>query len=127
MVIYSYVIQHKMRELSETTFRAAALRNATLVESLTALETIKANGAEGLMQAKWEGIRRLPRKNQRQLAFAVFVCDERCRDADPTDQRDDCRSRCILINERWLTMGGLIACTMLSGRALAPWGRLSAC
>ena len=54
VLIYSYVIQYKMRELSETTFRAAAMRNATLIESLTALETIKANGAEGLMQAKWE-------------------------------------------------------------------------
>ena len=54
MLIYSYVIQHKMHELSETTYRAAALRNATLIESLTALETIKAHGAEGQMQAKWE-------------------------------------------------------------------------
>ena len=25
-----------------------------------------------------------------------------------------------LIHERWLTMGGLIACTMLAGRAMAP-------
>ncbi len=54
MLIYSYVIQHKMHELSETTYRASALRNATLIESLTALETIKAHGAEGQMQAKWE-------------------------------------------------------------------------
>jgi ATP-binding cassette subfamily C protein LapB len=54
VVIYSYMVQHKMRELSETTFRAAALRNSTLVESLTALETIKAHGAESQMQVKWE-------------------------------------------------------------------------
>jgi ATP-binding cassette subfamily C protein LapB len=53
-LVYSYVIQHKMHELSETTYRATALRNATLIESLTALETIKAQNAEGQMQAKWE-------------------------------------------------------------------------
>jgi ATP-binding cassette subfamily C protein LapB len=29
-----------------------------------------------------------------------------------------------LINERWLTMGGLIACTMLAGRALGPLGQI---
>ena len=49
VVIYSYSVQYKMRELSETTFRASALRNSTLVESLTALETIKAHGAESQM------------------------------------------------------------------------------
>ncbi|UUZ49614.1 hypothetical protein LP420_04980 [Massilia sp. B-10] len=37
VIIYSYLVQYKMRELSETTFRAAALRNATMIESLTAL------------------------------------------------------------------------------------------
>jgi ATP-binding cassette subfamily C protein LapB len=49
VIIYSYLVQYKMRELSETTFRAAALRNATMIESLTALETIKAHGAESQM------------------------------------------------------------------------------
>ena len=54
VVIYAYVLQHKMHELSETTYRAGALRNATLIESLTGLETIKTQGAEGVMQSKWE-------------------------------------------------------------------------
>ena len=34
-LIYAYIIQYKMHELSETTYRASAMRNATLVESLT--------------------------------------------------------------------------------------------
>lgn len=53
-LIYAYIIQHKMHELVETTYRASALRNASLVESLTALETIKTQGAEGVVQNKWE-------------------------------------------------------------------------
>jgi ATP-binding cassette subfamily C protein LapB len=53
-LIYAYVVQHKMHELSETTYRAAAMRNAALIESLTALETIKTQGAEGVVQKKWE-------------------------------------------------------------------------
>ena len=54
VVIYAYILQYKMHALSETTYRAAALRHATLIESLTALETIKTQGAEGVMQSKWE-------------------------------------------------------------------------
>src|SRR5574343_240261 len=54
VVIYAYVLQHKMHALSETTYRASAQRNATLIESLSALETIKTQGAEGIMQSKWE-------------------------------------------------------------------------
>ena len=40
--------------LSETTLRASSQRNALLVESLAALETVKIQGAEGSMQTKWE-------------------------------------------------------------------------
>ena len=46
------VLQHRLHELSETTYRAGAQRNATLVESLTGIETIKAQGAESVIQAQ---------------------------------------------------------------------------
>jgi len=54
VVSYSWLIQAKMHELSEVTYRAGAMRNANLVESLVGLETVKAMGAEGMMQRKWE-------------------------------------------------------------------------
>ena len=54
VAVYAYVLQYKMHELSETTYRAGALRNATLIESLSALETIKTQAAENVMQSKWE-------------------------------------------------------------------------
>ena len=88
VLIYSYVIQHKMHELSETTYRAAALRNATLIESLTALETIKAHGAEGLMQAQVGEDRRLPGARQRAAAAAVLLGHERRR--HPAAVRQSC-------------------------------------
>ena len=44
------VTQNKMHELTETTYRASAQRNATLVESLVGLETVKTLGAESQIQ-----------------------------------------------------------------------------
>lgn len=126
MLVYSYVIQHKMHELSETTYRATALRNATLIESLTALETIKAHGAEGQMQAKWE----------KTAAFLARVSGElrllssSAMNGAATLQQFISMAMVVagvyLIHAGMLTMGGLIACTMLSGRALAPLAQLVA-
>lgn len=126
MLIYSYVIQHKMHELSETTYRATALRNATLIESLTALETIKAHGAEGQMQAKWE----------KTAAFLARVSGElrllssSAMNGSATLQQFVNLATVVggvyLIHAGMLTMGGLIACTMLSGRAMAPLAQLVA-
>ncbi|OZA13444.1 MAG: type I secretion system permease/ATPase, partial [Hydrogenophilales bacterium 17-62-8] len=54
LLAYAFTVHSKMHELSETTYRASAMRNATLVESLVGLEAIKALGAESVMQRKWE-------------------------------------------------------------------------
>lgn len=124
VIIYSYLVQHKMRELSETTFRAAALRNSTLVESLTALETIKAHGAESQMQAKWE----------KTTAFLARVNAElRLLSASSMNAASSLQqlvniaiviAGVYLIHERMMSMGGLIAATMLAGRAMAPVGQM---
>jgi ATP-binding cassette subfamily C protein LapB len=124
VMFYSYIIQHRMRDLSETTFRAAALRNATLVESLTALETIKSHGAESQMQARWE----------KTTAFLARVSAElRLLSASSMNGASAIQqfvnvsvvvAGVYLIHERMLTMGGLIASTMLAGRAMAPLGQV---
>ncbi|WP_051282283.1 type I secretion system permease/ATPase [Azovibrio restrictus] len=122
--LYAYVVQHKMHALSETSYRAGALRNATLVESLTALETIKTQGAEGVMQARFE----------KSSAFLSHVGRKmRLLSASVTNGAMEMQQLVnlvviiigvYLISARELTMGGLIACTMLSGRAVAPLGQL---
>ena len=124
VLIYSYIVQHRMRGLTETTFRAAAQRNATLVESLTALETIKSHGAESQMQARWE----------KTTAFLARVSGElRLLSASSMNGASGIAqfvnvavvvAGVYLIHERMLTMGGLIASTMLAGRAMAPLGQL---
>ena len=124
VVIYSYIIQHKMTQLTETTYRAAALRNATLIESLTALETIKANGAEGLMQSKWEKTAAFLARNSARLRL---LSSSAMNGASTLTQLVNVLmviGGVYLIHERLLTMGGLIACTMLGGRAMAPLGQV---
>lgn len=122
---YALTVQGPLRALTETTYRAGAQRNATLVESLVALETIKSIGAESIMQRRWEEsashlahtTTRLRVLSTSTVSVSTFV--------------SQLVNLCVvvlgvyLILNQELTMGGLIACTVLSGRAMAPLGAVA--
>lgn len=123
MLIYALSVQAKMHELSETMYRAGAIRNATLIESLVGLETIKALGIEGLMQRKWE----------KSAAFLTDVHSKmKLMSASITNGANGIQQfvavilvllGVYLVINGDLSMGGLIASTMLSSRALAPFSQ----
>jgi len=122
---YAWLVQAKMHDLSETTYRAGAMRNANLVESLVGLETVKALGAEGIMQRKWErsAIFLARVSNQLRLLAATTV--------NSAAWMQQLVALAIIvvgvyrIGSAELTMGGLIACSMLSARAMAPFGQVA--
>ncbi len=122
-LVYAYVIQHKMHELSETTYRASALRNASLVESLTALETIKTQGAEGVVQNKWESTTAFLARTTAQMRLLSATATNGAAIITQVVNVMLIVAGVYLIQERLLTMGGLIAVTMLGGRAIAPLGQ----
>lgn len=122
-IVYAYVIQHKMHELTETTYRAAALRNASLVESLTALETIKTQGAEGVVQSKWERTSAFLSRNSAQVRLLSASATNGAATITQIVSVSLIVAGVYLIHERLLTMGGLIAVNMLGGRAIAPLGQ----
>jgi ATP-binding cassette subfamily C protein LapB len=120
----AWLLQQRLHELAQTTYRASAMRNATLVESLTGIETIKSQGAEGAIQAKWE------RTNAFLSTTNIQMRALSARATYGTNVLTQAVSVAIiligvyLIGERELTMGALIAATMLSSRALAPAGQV---
>jgi len=122
---YALSVRGRLKELAETTYRASAMRNSTLIESLVGLDTIKAMGAESRMQRRWEestsflahvGVKlrllsnsaiNITQWGQQMVTMFVIVVGV------------------YLITDGQLSMGGLIACTMLSGRIMAPFGQLA--
>lgn len=122
-LIYAYVIQHKMHELAETTYRASALRNAALVESLTALETIKTQGAEGVIQKKWEGTTAFLARTSAQMRLLSATATNGALSITQVVNVLLIIAGVYLIADKQLTMGGLIAITMLGGRSIAPLGQ----
>jgi ATP-binding cassette subfamily C protein LapB len=120
MLIYSFSVQTKMHDLSETMFRAGAIRNATLIESLVGLETIKALGIEGSTQRKWEKSASFLTEVSGKLKLLSASVNNGANAIQQLVNVVLVLLGVYLVVEGNLTMGGLIACTMLAGRALAP-------
>lgn len=120
VLVYAMAAQGKMHQLSEESMRASSMRNATLIESLGSLETVKSFGVESKVQTIWEDatlyITRTSAKIrlisasitngaqwiQNLVAIAIMVLGV------------------YLLVEGELTQGGLIAAYLLSSRAMAP-------
>lgn len=125
LVAYAVSIQPRLQAMTENTQRAAATRNSTLIESLVGLETLKAQCAEGLMQRKWE----------QSVAFLAKVgADLRQLTATVVNGSAALQQLVTVLNiivgvymiaDHKLSMGGLIACTMLASRALAPFAQIA--
>lgn len=125
VLLYGLTVQKKMHTLSETTYRASAQRNATLIESLVGLETVKTLGAEGLMQRKWEASAAFLARTGARLRL---LSSSTLNSAVWTQQLVTVAvivTGVYLISDGRLSMGGLIACTMLSSRAMAPIGQVA--
>ena len=124
ILVVGYVLQHRLHELSQATWQASAQRNATLIESLSCIETIKAQGAESVIQSRWE------RANAHISAVNVRMRALSTGAMSATGWLGQAVNIVIivagvhLIGAGEITMGALIAAGMLSGRALAPAGQI---
>ena len=120
ILVYSLSVQTKMHELSETMYRAGAIRNATLIESLVGLETVKALGIEGRMQRKWEHSAHYLTEVTSKLRLLSSSINNGASSIQQLINVSLIILGVYLVINGDLTMGGLMACTMLASRALVP-------
>jgi len=120
ILIYSFSVQTKMHDLSETMYRASAIRNATLIESLVGLETVKALGIEGQMQRKWEHSSHFLTEVSSKLRLLTTSINNGANSIQQLITIAIVVLGVYLVINGELTMGGLIACSMLASRALVP-------
>jgi ATP-binding cassette subfamily C protein LapB len=125
VILYALSIQSPLRHAIERTFRASSQKNATLVESLTGAETIKTLSAEGQVQYRWE---------QAVAFIAKFGVRARLLSTSAVNVATFFQQLATvgiviygvyLITEGELSMGGLIACVILTGRAMAPMAQVT--
>jgi len=99
IVGYSLTVQPRLKVAIEEANKFSGLRHGHLVESLSSLESIKANGAEGLSNVSSFVIQ--------MTVIAVVILGV------------------YRVSEGLISMGAIIAAVMLSSRAIAPMGRIA--
>jgi len=125
LIIYSLLIQGPLRHTIEEGSRLASQKYANLIESLSGLETVKLFGAQSQFQFRWEeAVAHMANWNIKSRRITDGIQNT----AGFVQQASNVGMIILgvyLISEGDLTMGGLIAATMLSGRAIGPMVQLS--
>ncbi len=125
VILVGLMIQGPLNRVVKESYRYSGQKHAMLIETLTGVETIKAVSAESPLQRKWEHVVGMSAKlgtkvrglSLTAINFSVFM------------QQIAGVIVVILgvniITEGHMTMGALIACTILTGRALAPLSQVA--
>ncbi len=120
-----FFLQKPLQKVIKASLHESALKNALLFETIIGLETIKVQAAEGHTQRSWEELTDKASRTSvksRQIAsfaqnWAMFI------------QQSVSAVIVIvgvyLIADGALSMGGLIACVILSGRAMGPLAQVA--
>ncbi len=124
-LLAALLIQRTLAAHVQETMRHASQKHATLIEILSGMETVKGLGAESQLQRRWEQVvgklSHLGLKTRFLSSSAVNI----------TVFLQHMASVAViifgvyLIAEGELSMGGLIASTILTGRALAPLSQVA--
>ncbi|MGD8515106.1 MAG: type I secretion system permease/ATPase [Thioalkalispiraceae bacterium] len=120
LILYALLIQPSLHKAIDKTVHASAQKNAMLIESLVAAETVKTLAAESPLQRKWEQVASYIAKwgmrsrllSSSAVNLAVFL--------QHLAMAGVILVGVYMISSGDMSMGGLIACVILTGRAMAP-------
>ena len=125
VLLYGLIIQWPLHRVVRRHFREAEQKHGVLVETIYGLETLKAAAAESRMRHLWEGVVGLTASSsQKARAWSQSGINF-------SSWAQQITSICVvvfgvhLIARGEMTVGGLIACVMLGGRALQPLAQVA--
>ncbi|WP_152183893.1 type I secretion system permease/ATPase [Sulfurimonas indica] len=125
ILLYAFFIKNPLRESIESTHEAASKKSSILIESLHNLETLKSLGALNQTQWKWEeATGEIASKSLKSHLLSASI---------PTITQLLIQLNTVMIivygvyriQDFELSMGGLIAIVILTGRTLAPMGQVA--
>lgn len=125
VLVVSFFAQAKMESLTLASFQASSQRNAVLVESLTGLETLKSLNAQGTTQRNWERATQYLAYLGGKIKFISSATVGFVQTAQQLVTISVIVIGTYLIQDAALSLGGIIASSMIAGRCLAPLGQVA--
>lgn len=125
ILLLAFLAQKPMQMIMRQSMNESALKNALLFETISGLETIKVQAAEGHTQRKWE---ELTEKASRTSVRAREVSARVMNTASFLQQLTIVVVVIVgvyLISDATISMGALVGCVMLTSRGMAPLMRVT--
>jgi len=125
ILLVSLAAQVRLESLTMSSFQASAQRNATLVEALTGFESVKTLNAQGAMQRNWERTTEFIAQTGSKLRL---ISSSTIGFVQAVQQLVSVAVVVIgvyQVQDAGMSMGGIIAASMLAGRCLAPLGQVA--
>lgn len=119
-LIVGLIIQRKIVNLVNHNFRYGAEKNALLVEILTNIENVKGMSLEGMMQKKWNLAEKSSSNKSTKLKELVNLSNNFAVFTQQVSYVGVIIAGVYKVAEGNFTVGALIACSILAGRAIAP-------
>ncbi|MFV0457025.1 MAG: type I secretion system permease/ATPase [Pseudomonas sp.] len=120
VILYALSIQSKMQQLSEVSSQASAQRNAGLIESLGAAQTLKSFNASSRVQATWEQATQFLSGCSGKLRLLGVSVGSGAAWVQQVVAVSMLIVGVYLVIDGQMSQGALIAAYMLSSRAMAP-------
>ena len=124
IVVVSLVSLARVEKMTLESFQAGAQRNAGLIEALNGMETVKALNAQSYSQRMWEESTRWLAELGAHIKVTSSVTVSFVQTCQQIVNISVVVIGVYLVQSVGLTMGGIIAASMISGRCLAPLGQV---
>ena len=123
MIAVGFLLQRPLDRAMKRLQAESAARHGVLVESLSGMETVRASGAEARMQTAWERSVAATARSGEDVNFWASLALTASATAQQVTNLLMVLVGVFLVLDGKLSVGALVAATMLAGRVLGPIAR----
>ena len=125
VLLIGLAVQPFLKRLSGQAFEESRSKQGVLIEAVAGLETIKASGAAPMIRQRWEeSVQQQSNVGRKGRAIQQFALNATAF-AQQAAQVSIVVYGVFLVGDGVISMGAMIACVILTGRALAPLAQLA--
>ena len=125
LVAATVYVQPRLKALAKHSFEDGQSKHSVLVESLTGLETLKLVGAGGFMRRRLRAVLERQADVSEQMKTDTHFITNISQTVQQLVQMFVVTVGAVLVTTGEFGYGAIIACTILSGKALAPFAQLT--
>lgn len=124
-LIVGLMFTQPVARLSVENARESTLKNGLLIESIDGAETLKSLAAEPVFSKRWNDLTRQMSASELAMKSLTGLSSHLSQTIQQLAYVGLVFAGVYAINAGELTMGGLIACSIISGRALTPFAQVA--